>query len=304
MPFRLVVHLVPHAFNGVLISDGVGGAVGIRHLHFYLLRSSVQEKLYPMVGLPPMACGITGTGACSLAAKAGDIYIGTCVKGTATQVVRQVGVAVGVAVVPDGKEHLVRVAAIAIPDGLHTTVACIGANRHDVGVGTFVARGVHDLYIDPIVRLARRSLAVGGSIGEKVYGRSHEDGRITDGLLGLTLEFQTGDLADGGSCRGGELKTIPRIAGEDDIGHQFYVLLSAFLCRVADGSMRGDGVACLRADDGELYSGSLTHARSEKDVGTHMSGRYAQAIDYGDAIGTLRPTDGSVRAVDVEESSV
>ena len=127
-----------------------------------------------------------------------------------------------------------------------------------------------------------------------MYGGRHEDGRVTDGLCSLTLELQTLHLPDGGAFGGGEFEAVPRVAGKDYVGHELYTLLAACLGGVADGGMSGDGIARLGTDDSKLHGGRTADAGREQNVGTHMSGRDSQTVHNGDAIGTLRPANGSI----------
>ena len=176
--------ILPLGFSGIAIPRADEHAV-VEHVHAVFVGDglvvgrSIHQELY-VLARGPIRSFLESLGACSFIAKTLDGDALTAGERGRTLVVGQVGVGVGIAVVPNGEND---VAAAAIDLNAH--VEAVLADGHGVGAHVVVARGNHHLVVEPV---AARDGAAAGTVPHVRGGRREIGGQI-GGQGALLIEF-------------------------------------------------------------------------------------------------------------------
>ena len=125
-------HAVVEHIDAVFVGDGL------------VVGRSIHQELHVLAGCP-ISSFLESLGACSLIAKTLNRDTLAAGERGRTLVVGQVGVGVGIAVVPNGEDD---VAAAAIDLNAH--VESVLADGHGVGAHMVVACGNHHLVVEPV----------------------------------------------------------------------------------------------------------------------------------------------------------
>ena len=184
------VNLVPCGHEDVVVEEGGVLAFAVLDGDGHRLGACVEEELYPVVLAPPVGCVLEHDGCRgALAAGMGVDSVAVAVHHSRLEVEGEVGVFVGVAVVPHREEHTLVEVVVAIgAGGLHAHVGVHGAHGHEVSAGAEILGWRHALYITPVVCSAGGCLGVGAAETEHVGRGAAEVARYHDGVGALALE--------------------------------------------------------------------------------------------------------------------
>ena len=287
-------HVVPVGFLCLFEPDGLQGALVFGDGAVLAgdaddVGPYVVEELYPVVELPEVVAVVADAGACSFASEACGIGVGAEVNGSRAHDVGQILVLIDIAVVPDGEEHGVAVAAIASGWHLNAGVHAVGADCHLIGGWLLIGAGVHYFQVGPIVALSRgRSLIL--LVPPEVYAGGHEYLRVGDAEGRGALEEQVVEAVQVvGAVRTGQLEAVPPVVGHLGVGHDLHCLLCRCLLRAAGSVFQNDGAGG-GMDDADAEGDVLAALGLELGIGPDVSRREVDAIDEG----------GSLRVVPVD----
>ena len=113
--------------------------------------SCVKQELHPSVRAIELAVFKNCFHASSFSGKAFGCYTWVFIHQSRTQIFWQVGILVGVPVVPHGENDI----SVARPCVLYSHIAFKHSNSFNISGWVFVFRWKHDLFIGPIVALSR-----------------------------------------------------------------------------------------------------------------------------------------------------
>ena len=216
--------ILPLGFSGIAIPRADEHAV-VEHVHAVFVGDglvvgrSIHQELHVLAGCP-ISSFLESLGACSLIAKTLNRDTLAAGERGRTLVVGQVGVGVGIAVVPNGKDD---VAATAIDLNAH--VEAVLADGHGVGAHVVVACGNHHLVVEPV---AARDGAAARTVPHVRGGRREVGGQI-GGLGAFLVEFPIRHTAKPAAGERQIKAVIARYGKVDAIESRYFAQRGAFL---------------------------------------------------------------------------
>ena len=243
LPFGFALIAIPrrdeHALvlhtDTVLIRDGLLDGRG------------VDQELYKLSRCPVRAF-FESLRTRSLVAEALDGHALTAVQGGRTLVVGQVGVCIGVAIVPHGEDD------VAPPlVHLNAHIEAVLSDGHRVGAHQVMALGDHDFLIEPVAHGTRRT---GRSRVPQVGGGRRQVGGQIGSRTAFLVELP---VAHGAKPAGTErqVQLVPACFGEIDAVESRHIGLAAALFQTYGAAVQGLPVG---AADGQLQGAGIYRA--------------------------------------------